>query len=81
MMGVIRVADISNGVMSLSSRVVGTLFGRYRQEYLAAMDANSMERVWHGAHRRAQEKNWSLFFVWAILGLMTISVLIAAVPK
>jgi hypothetical protein len=77
----IRVADILNGVMSLSSRVAGTLFGRDGQEYLAAMDANSMERVWHGAHRKAQEKNWSLIFVWAILGIMSISVLIAAVPK
>ncbi|MBB6403577.1 hypothetical protein [Arthrobacter sp. AZCC_0090] len=45
------------------------------------MDANSMERVWHGAHRKAQAKNWSLYFVWAVLGLMSISVLIAAVPK
>jgi hypothetical protein len=82
MIRVIRVADISNGVMSLSSRVAGTLFGPYRQENLAAMDANSMERVWHGAHRKAQEKkNWSLIYVWAILGIMSISVLIAAVPK
>ncbi|GAP58266.1 hypothetical protein AHiyo1_12930 [Arthrobacter sp. Hiyo1] len=65
-------------VMPFSIGVVGTLFGRYLQEYLAAMDANSMERVWHGAHRKAQEKNWSLIFVWVILGLMSISVLIAA---
>jgi hypothetical protein len=67
--------------MPFSIWVVGTLFGRYPQEYLAAMDANSMERVWHGAHRKAQEKNWSLIFIWAILGLMTISVFIAVVPK
>ncbi|OOP64087.1 hypothetical protein BMF89_04505 [Arthrobacter sp. SRS-W-1-2016] len=80
-MGMIRVAEISIGVMSRSSRVVGTLFGRNRQEYLADMDANSMERVWHGAHRKAHEKNWSSIFVWAILGIMSISVLIAAVPK
>ncbi|MFH5880446.1 hypothetical protein [Arthrobacter sp. NA-172] len=45
------------------------------------MDANSMERVWHGSHRKVRAKNWSLIFVWAIFGLMSISVVIAAVPR
>ena len=73
--------QLLNRVVNTRSGVVGTLFALFRQEYLAAMDANSMERVWHGSHRKAQPKNWSLFFVWAVLGLMSISVLIAAVPK
>jgi hypothetical protein len=44
------------------------------------MDAQEMERVWHGRHRKEQAKIWSLAFVWCVLGLASVSVLMTALP-
>jgi hypothetical protein len=60
--------------------VAGTLSQPHSQANNGCMDAQEMERVWHGSHRKGQAKMWQLAFVWCVLGLVSISVLMTSLP-
>ena len=68
------------GVSVSRARVSATLLPTVTRGKNGRMDAQEMERVWHGRHRKEQAKIWSLAFVWCVLGLVSVSVLMTALP-
>jgi hypothetical protein len=51
--------------------VKGTLLFGVPQSLNRLMNMNGMERVWHGSHRKAVGRNWSMYSALILLVLMS----------